>query len=144
MNQLFALKRSLVHIRRAVTPQREVFNQLTHHEFSFIHAEFTVYFRDVYDHLIRISEEIDSLRDLLSGALEVHLSSISNQLNVTMKRLTAWGTIFVIITAIAGIYGMNFDYMPELRWRYGYVTVMALMGIICVGIYFYFKKKDFL
>lgn len=144
MNRLLILKRSLVHIRRAVGPQREVFNQLTRRDFPFVRPEYTVYFRDVYDHLIRITEELDSLREILSGALEVHLSSISNQLNVTMKRLTAWGTIFVIITAIAGIYGMNFDYMPELKWRYGYLAIMTLMAAISVGLYFYFKRKDYL
>ena len=143
MNRLLTLKRSLVHIRRAVAPQREVFNQLTRHDFPFIRPENTVYFRDVYDHLIRITDELDSLRDILSGALEVHLSSISNQLNVTMKRLTAWGTIFVIVTAIAGVYGMNFEYMPELKWRYGYPVVMTLMAAICAGLYYYFKKKDY-
>jgi magnesium transporter len=143
MNRLLTLKRSLVHVRRAVGPQREVFNQLTRHDFPFIRPEHTVYFRDVYDHLIRITEELDSLRDILSGALEVHLSSISNQLNVTMKRLTAWGTIFVIITAIAGVYGMNFEYMPELHWRYGYPAVIALMTLISIGLYFYFKKRDY-
>jgi magnesium transporter len=144
MNRLLTLKRSLVHIRRAVGPQREVFNQLTRHDFPFVRPECTVYFRDVYDHLIRITEELDSLRDLLSGALEVHLSSISNQLNVTMKRLTAWGTMFVIITAIAGIYGMNFQYMPELHWRYGYPAVVAGMAAISAGLYWYFKRKDYL
>jgi magnesium transporter len=87
---------------------------------------------------------LDSLRDLLSGALEIHLAAISNQLNVTMKRLTAWGTIFVVITAITGIYGMNFKYMPELEWRYGYFGVMGLLVSISVGLFFYFKKKDYL
>ena len=143
MTRLLTLKRSLVHIRRAVAPQREVFNQLTRHDFPFIRHENTVYFRDVYDNLIRITDELDSLRDILSGALEVHLSSISNQLNVTMKRLTAWGTIFVILTAIAGVYGMNFEYMPELKWRYGYPAILALMTAISVGVYYYFKKKDY-
>jgi magnesium transporter len=144
MNRLLTLKRSLVHIRRAVGPQREVFNQLTRRDYPFVRPEHAVYFRDVYDHLIRITEELDSLRDLLSGALEVHLSTISNQLNTTMKRLAAWGTIFIIITSIAGVYGMNFDYMPELKWRYGYPLVMALMGGVSVGVYLYFKRKDFL
>ncbi|MGH7833557.1 MAG: magnesium/cobalt transporter CorA [Candidatus Binatia bacterium] len=143
MNRLLRLKRSLVHIRRAVGPQREVFNQLTRHDFPFVRPEYNVYFRDVYDHLIRITEELDSLRDLLSGALEIHLASMSNQLNITMKRLTAWGTIFVVITAIAGIYGMNFEFMPELEWRYGYFAVMGLMALISVGLFFYFKKKDY-
>src|SRR5918992_2595768 len=143
MNALLALKRSLVHIRRAVTPQREVLNQLTRHDFPFVRPENLVYFRDVYDHLIRITEEVDSLRDILSNVLEIHLASTSNQLNVTMKRLTAWGTIFIVITAIAGIYGMNFEFMPELGWRYGYFVVMALMGLISLALYLYFKKKDY-
>jgi len=144
MSRLLALKRSLVRIRRAVSPQREVFNELTRHDFPFIHPQNVVYFRDVYDHLIRIVEELDSLRDILSSLLEIYLASTSNQLNVTMKRLTAWGTIFVIITAIAGIYGMNFEFMPELQWRYGYFAVMSLMALISLGLYFYFKKKGFL
>jgi magnesium transporter len=144
MSRLLALKRSLVRIRRAVSPQREVFNELTRHDFPFIHPENVVYFRDVYDHLIRIVEELDSLRDILSSLLEIYLASTSNQLNLTMKRLTAWGTIFVVITAIAGIYGMNFEFMPELQWRYGYFAVMFLMALISLGLYFYFKKKGFL
>jgi magnesium transporter len=144
MNRLLALKRSLVHIRRAVSPQREVFNQLTRHDFPFIQPANLVYFRDVYDHLIRITEELDSLRDILSGALEIHLAAASNQLNVTMKRLTAWGTIFVVITAIAGIYGMNFKFMPELEWRYGYFAVMSLMVLTSLALYLYFRKKDYL
>ena len=144
VNRLLALKRSLVHIRRAVSPQREVFNQLTRHDFQFIRPEYLVYFRDVYDHLIRIVEELDSLRDILSSVLEIYLASTSNQLNVTMKRLTAWGTIFIVVTAIAGIYGMNFKYMPELEWRYGYFAILALMTVISLGLYFYFKRKGHL
>jgi magnesium transporter len=143
MSRLLAFKRSLVHVRRAVGPQREVFNQLTRHEFPFVRPENLVYFRDVYDHLLRITEELDSLRDILSSALEVHLASTSNQLNVTMKRLTAWGTIFVVITAIAGIYGMNFRFMPELEWRYGYFAVISGMVLISLALYFYFKKKGY-
>jgi len=143
MSRLLAFKRSLVHVRRAVGPQREVFNQLTRHEFPFVRPENLVYFRDVYDHLLRITEELDSLRDILSSALEVHLASTSNQLNVTMKRLTAWGTIFVVITAIAGIYGMNFRFMPELEWRYGYFADISGMVLISLALYFYFKKGGY-
>ena len=76
--------------------------------------------------------------------LEIHLASASNQLNVTMKRLTAWGTIFVVITAIAGIYGMNFKFMPELEWRYGYFAVLAFMALLSLGLFFYFKKTGYL
>jgi magnesium transporter len=143
MNRLLAFKRSLVHVRRAVGPQREVFNQLTRHEFPFVRPENLIYFRDVYDHLLRITEELDSLRDILSSTLEVHLASTSNQLNVTMKRLTAWGTIFVVITAIAGIYGMNFKFMPELEWRYGYFAAIGFMALVSLVLWFYFKKKDY-
>ena len=144
VNELLVLKRSFVHIRRAVAPQREVSNQLTRHDFPFIRPENLVYFRDVYDHLLRIIEEVDTLRDILSGALEIYLASTSNQLNVTMKRLTAWGTIFVVITAIAGIYGMNFRHMPELEWHYGYYAALVLMGLISLSLYFYFKRKDYI
>jgi magnesium transporter len=144
VNELLVLKRSLVHIRRAVAPQREVFNQLTRHDFPVIRPENLIYFRDVYDHLLRIIEEVDTLRDILSGALEIYLASASNQLNVTMKRLTAWGTIFIVVTAIAGVYGMNFKHMPELEWRYGYYAALGLMGLISLGLYFYFKRKDYI
>jgi magnesium transporter len=141
MGNLLSLKRSLVHIRRAVTPQREVLNQLTRHDFPFVRPENLVYFRDVYDHLIRITEELDSLRDILSSLLEIHLAAISNQLNVTMKRLTAYGTILIVITAIAGIYGMNFKFMPELEWRYGYFAALGLMAAISLGLFFHFKRR---
>jgi len=144
MNRLLDFKRSAVHVRRAIGPQREVFNQLARHDSPFVRPQHVVYFRDVYDHLIHISEELDSLRDILAGAMEVHLSAISNQLNITMKRLTAWGTIFVIVTAIAGIYGMNFEHMPELKWLYGYPFALGIMAAVSLGLYFYFKKKDYL
>jgi magnesium transporter len=103
-----------------------------------------VYFRDVYDHLIRIVEELDSLREILSAALEIYLAAASNQLNLTTKRLAAWGTIFIVITAIAGVYGMNFEFMPELQWRYGYYAVIFLMFLISLALFMYFKKKDYL
>ena len=141
IDRLLALKRSLVRIRRAVSPQREIFNEFTRHDFPFLRPEYLVYFRDVYDHLIRILEELDSWREILSSMMEIYLASTSNQLNATMKRLTAWGTIFIVITAIAGIYGMNFKFMPELEWRYGYFAILALMMVISLGLYFYFKRK---
>jgi len=141
MNRLLSLKRSLMHVRRSVTPQREILNQLARHDFPFVRPESLVYFRDVYDHLIRMAEEIDTLKDALSSVLEIHLASTSNQLNATMKRLTAYGTIFVVITAIAGIYGMNFKFMPELEWRYGYFAVLGVMAAISLGLFVYFKKR---
>jgi magnesium transporter len=140
LNRLLSLKRSLIHVRRAVSPQREVLSQLIHDDFPFIQPDNRVYFRDVYDHLVRIIEELDSLREIMSSTLGIHLASTSNQLNITMKRLMAWGTIFVVITAIAGIYGMNFKFMPELEWRYGYFAILGFLALVSAGLYFYFKK----
>ena len=144
VKRVLVLKLNLVRIRRAILPQREIFNQLTRHDFAFIRQQHLVYFRDVYDHLIRIVEELDTLRETLSKVLEIYLASTSNQLNATMKRFTAWGTIFIVITAIAGIYGMNFKFMPELEWRYGYFVVLGFMTVISLGLFFYFKKKGHL
>jgi len=144
ITRLITLRHSLVHVRKAVSPQREIFNQLTRHDLPYIRPECALYFRDVYDHLIRITEELDGLRDLLAGDMEVHLSVVSNQLNVIMKRLAAWGTIFGVITAIAGIYGMNFKFMPELEWPYAYPIVLAVMVAVSFGLYLFFKQKDYL
>ena len=94
----------------------------------------------MYDNLVRIIEELDSLREILSSTLEIHLASTSNQLNVTRKDSWLGGTIFVVITAIAGIYGMNFKFMPELEWRYGYFAVLTVMALVSAGLYFYFKR----
>ena len=98
------------------------------------------YFRDVYDHTLRINEMIDSVHDLLGTALEAHLSLISVSQNEDMRRLAAWAAIFAVPTAIAGIYGMNFDHMPELRWRFGYPLCSALIVMACVWLYVKFKK----
>lgn len=124
-----------------MSPQREVLSRLIHDDFPFIQPTNRVYFRDVYDHLVRIIEELDSLREILSSTLEIHLASTSNQLNITMKRLMAWGTIFVVITAIAGIYGMNFKFMPELEWRYGYFAILGFMALVSAGLYFYLRRR---
>jgi magnesium transporter len=144
MSRLILLKRALVHLRRALGPQRDIFNQLTRRDSPFVRPESAVYFRDVYDHLIRLIEELDSMRELLSGALEIHVTSASNQLNETIKRLSAWGTIFIVITVIASIYGMNFEHMPELGWRYGYPAILATMAATAAGLYLYFKRRGYL
>jgi magnesium transporter len=143
MRELVALRRALVTIRRTLGPHREIFGQLAHRQLPFIRPEYAVYFRDVSDHLIRIVEELDTYRDILSGALEIHLAAVSNQLNAVMKRLTAWATILIVITTIAGIYGMNFHYMPELGWRYGYPWALGLMATISLGLYLYFRRRGY-
>ena len=102
------------------------------------------YFRDVFDHTLRINEMIDSVQDLLGTALEAHLSMLSVSQNEDMRRLAAYAAIFAVATAIAGIYGMNFDYMPELRWRLGYPFAIALIGLSCWWVYYRFKKAKWL
>ena len=144
LNEIFQLKHRLIHLRRIAAPQREIFALLNHREFPYIDRETLIYFRDVYEHLIRIYEVIDSLRDLLSSALEAYLSTVSNRLNEIMKTLTIMATIFMPLTLISSIYGMNFKYMPELNWRYGYAGCLAFMGFLSAWMISYFRRKKWL
>ena len=104
----------------------------------------TVYLRDVYDHTIQAIDAVEAYRDILAGLLDVYLSSISNRLNEIMKFLTIVGTIFLPITFIAGVYGMNFQNMPELHWQWGYPASLLLMLAVSVAMLFYFKRKKWL
>ncbi|HEV2904217.1 MAG TPA: CorA family divalent cation transporter, partial [Pyrinomonadaceae bacterium] len=137
-------KKKLLYLRRAITPLRDVFNTLLRREQPIFPRETHVYFQDVYDHLIRVADNIDTLRDMLSSTMDAYLSVSGNRMNKVMKRLTSVSTILMSVTLIAGIYGMNFVFMPELRWRYGYV--FALLSIVAVGLalYAYLKKVDWL
>jgi magnesium transporter len=95
----------------------------------------------VHDHLLRAVEELDTLRDLLTGAMEAQLSVVSNQLNVTMRLMTAWSIILMAMALISGIYGMNFRLMPELAWRWGYAYALGLMGVVGAGLFLYFRRR---
>jgi magnesium transporter len=106
--------------------------------------ETLVYFQDVFDHLIRVADTIDTLRDMLSATMDAYLSVSGNRMNVVMKRLTSISTILMSVTLVAGIYGMNFDYMPELKWRFGYSGALASMVVIGVAIYLYFRRIKWL
>jgi magnesium transporter len=132
LNRIFLLKRQLAHMRRIAGPQREIFALLNNREFPYIKPRTIIYFRDVHSHLIRVYELIDSMRELLSGALDAYLSQRSNQLNEIMKTLTILTTVFMPMTLISSIYGMNFKLMPELSWNLGYPFAMGL--IIMAGI----------
>src|SRR2546426_5740170 len=125
--RIYDLKRDLVSLKRAVSPLVEVCNRLVRFDVKLIPEDARLYFRDVYDHVIRINETIDNLRELLTTALEANLSLISVRQNEVMKRLGAWGAIIAVPTMIAGVYGMNFEFMPELHWRWGYPVVGGLM-----------------
>lgn len=138
------LKREMIFLRRSVWPLREVIGCLERGESPLIHEPTRIYLRDVYDHTIQIIDSIETFREMLSGMLEVYLSSISNRMNQIMKVLTIIATIFIPLTFVVGIYGMNFKYMPELEWRWGYFIVMALMAIIGVFMLIYFRKKRWL
>ena len=143
-HRIYRLKRDLLSLRRAVSPLAEVANRLMRFEYSHIHADTRVYFRDVYDHVVRLNETIDMQRELLTTALEAHLSLMSVAQNEHMKRITAWAAMIAVPTMIAGIYGMNFSYMPELHWQYGYFLSLASMGLACVGLYIGFRRSGWL
>jgi magnesium transporter len=141
---IYRLKRDLLALRRAVAPLVEVCNRLMRFEVPNVHDDTRVYFRDVYDHVVRLNETIDAQRELLTTALEAHLSLMSVAQNEHMKRLAAWAAMIAVPTMIAGVYGMNFANMPELSWRYGYYTSLAVMGLAVGGLYAAFKRSGWL
>jgi magnesium transporter len=137
-------KRELIFLRKSVWPLRELTSTLERGESSLIHEKTTVFLRDVYDHTIQVIDTTETLRDIVSGMLEVYLSSVSNRMNEVMKLLTIIATIFIPLTFIAGIYGMNFKYMPELEWHWGYFIALGIMLIIFVIMLMWFRRKKFL
>ena len=141
---IFAIKKKLLYLRRSITPLRDVFNTLLRREQPIFPRETHVYFQDVFDHLIRVSDTIDNLRDMLSSTMDAYLSVSGNRMNQVMKRLTSISTILMSVTLVAGIYGMNFTLMPELQWRYGYVFALLSMVGIGASLYVYFKKINWL
>jgi magnesium transporter len=142
--RIYTLKRNLLRLKRAVSPLVDVCNRLVRYENDLIAADTRPYFRDVYDHAVRINEMIDTQRELLTMALEANLSLISSEQNEHTKRLAAWAAIIAVPTMIAGVYGMNFDWMPELKWRYGYFVAVASMLITCGGLFIGFKRSNWL
>jgi magnesium transporter len=141
---IFGLKRDLLSLRRVVAPERDVLNVLLRRELPLFRQADVVYLQDVYDHLVRVTDNIDTYRDLLSSALDSYLSLQSNNLNQVVKVLTIASIILMADSLIAGIYGMNFVHMPELQWRIGHGFALLLMGIITVGLVVYFKRKRWL
>jgi magnesium transporter len=138
------LKRDMIFLRKSVWPLREVIGALERGELSLIRESTEIYLRDVYDHTIQVVDTIETFRDMISGMLDIYLSSVSNRMNEVMKVLTIIATIFIPLTLIAGIYGMNFQYMPELGWRWGYPMVWLVMLVIGVLMLVYFRRKKWL
>jgi magnesium transporter len=141
---IFKLKKELLEFRRAIAPLREVLDVMQRRQVDVVTVALEPYYRDVYDHVLRATDFVDSIRDILSSALEANLSVISNRLNEVMKSLTSWASNILVPTLIAGIYGMNFLHMPELRWRYGYAYALVLMALSAFLLYRMFKKRDWL
>ena len=141
LHQIHRLKRKMIVLRKSVWPLREVISGLQRTESALIKDSTSIYLRDVYDHTIQIIDTIESFRDMVSGMVDLYLSSISNKMNAVMKVLTIIATIFIPLTFIAGIYGMNFEDMPELRWQLGYPAVLLVMVLVAVVMLFYFRKR---
>jgi magnesium transporter len=144
MVRIIRIKRSLQMLRRVTIHQREILMRVVRAEFDEVPDELTPFYRDVYDHMARLTELVDSYRELTSSLLEAHFSIQSQQMNEIMKRLTLISTIMLPLTLIAGIYGMNFEKMPELKWEHGYFFALALMIAVAAFVIAYFRSKKWL
>jgi len=141
LDELLHLKRDINILRRQSLPQRELLNQISRGDAQFIQKRSLIYFRDVYDHMFRISETIDVERDMMAGTMEAYLSVVANRTNDIMKVLTIFSAIMLPLTLIAGIYGMNFGNEPELHWRYGYYYALGLMAVTAAVMMLWFRRK---
>jgi magnesium transporter len=144
LQHLYALKRELTLARRQIWPLRDMLNQLIREDNVQISKDVIPYYRDLYDHVMQVLDTIDSYRELVASLADVHLSTISNRMNSVMKTLTIFSAIFMPLTFIVGVYGMNFEYMPELQMRYGYFYVWGLMAVVTTGMIFYFRAKKWM
>jgi magnesium transporter len=144
LQQIHQMKRQMILFRRSVWPLREAVGSLLRGESAVIEKGTLVYLRDVYDHVIHVIDSIEIYREMLGGMIDIYLSSISNRMNEIMKVLTVIATIFMPLTFIAGVYGMNFKNMPELDWPWGYPAVLLLMAAVAVYMLFYFRRKKWI
>jgi len=144
LHTIHRLKRELIFLRKSVWPLREVISRLERWESPLIDKSINIYLRDVYDHTIQVIDALETFRDMLSGMLDIYLSSLSNRMNEVMKVLTIIATIFIPLTLISGIYGMNFRYMPELESSWGYPMVYAVMLAVSAVMLIYFRRKKWL
>ena len=144
LHAIYDLKRKLISLRKSIWPLREVISVLERDDSSLIQESTNLFFRDVYDHTIQVIDTIETFRDMVSGMLDTYLSSLSNRMNEVMKVLTIIATIFIPLTFIAGIYGMNFEFMPDLKWHWSYPVVWGFMIIVVLVMIYYFRKKRWL
>jgi magnesium transporter len=139
--EIFQLKRTLHQLRRTITEEKTILSAISHQTFPYTKPEDDVYFIDIYDHISRVVDSLDIFRESLTGLLELQMSMKSDRMNEIMKTLTIFSSIFLPLTFIVGLYGMNFRWMPELEWHYGYFFVWALLIIVGVSMWIYFKRK---
>lgn len=144
LKNLHHLRREALLLRRSIYPLREVVSKLEKHEGEFIQSETKLFIRDLYDHIVQVIETVEVFRDSTSGLLDLYMNSVSNKMNGIMKLLTIVSTMFIPLTFIAGIYGMNFKYMPELEYQYGYFIALFAMLFLAVLMILYFKRKKWL
>ncbi|MSR07103.1 MAG: magnesium/cobalt transporter CorA [Gemmatimonadetes bacterium] len=138
------LKRGTLALRRAAWPLREVIANLQRSESPLVRADTRPYLKDVYDHCIQIMDTVETFRDILGGMVEIYMSSLSNRMNEVMKVLTIITTVFIPLTFVVGVYGMNFEHMPELKWEYGYALVLIVMLVLAYGMVLYFRRKKWI
>ncbi len=144
------VKQRLLQVRRAVWPARDAMNELLREESALVRPETKVVLRDCYDHTVQVMDMVETYREMTSGLVDEYMSSVSNRMNEIMKVLTIIATLFIPLTFIVGLYGMNFDHaaspynMPELGWRYGYPSVLGLMAVVALGMLYYFRRKNWL
>jgi magnesium transporter len=144
LSEIMDLKRSVLRLRSISGKQMDILHRMSRGEFALIPEDMRPFYRDVYDHLVRVVDLADSYRDLISGSLEAYLSVVSNRLNEIMKVLTIFSAVMLPLTFIAGVYGMNFDNMPELHSRYGYYGAWIFMVVVAVGMLLFFKKRGWI
>ncbi|MHB0986329.1 MAG: magnesium/cobalt transporter CorA [Sulfuricella sp.] len=144
LQRIHKLRRELIFLRKAILPFRSVIGALERGESPFFEQTSRIYLRDIYDHTIHIIDTLETFRDLATGLLDIYLSSVSNRMNSVMRMLTVIATIFMPLTFLAGVYGMNFKHMPELEWTWGYPAVLLLMAAVGISMQVYFRKKKWL
>jgi len=144
LKDIHALKRQLLFVRRAVWPLREAISGVSRSDSPYLHEATNVFFRDVHDHVVQIADTIETLREMVSASLDIYLSSVSYRLNAVMRVLTVITTIFMPLSFIAGIYGMNFEHMPELKWEWGYPIALGVMGVVAAGMLIGFRRRKWL
>lgn len=142
LDHLYNFKKEAAHLRKNILPLKEISNIYLKEEFEEISANTLTYFNDLHDHTIQLAERAESYRESLATMMDMYLSSMSNKMNDTMKILTIFSAIFIPLTFIAGLYGMNFDYIPELKWHYGYFYTLGIMVCIIVLLLYFFKRKE--